>query len=243
MRPCRTPSRSAGFTLLEVMIAVSLLAMIGAVTIATMRNSLRSRDLLAENDSVQQSARVAVERLSRELRLAYLTSNTSAVNTYRTVFVAQDDDPVDSVWFTTLAHRRLYRGSQECDQTEVTLWAEDDPEQNGLKVLLHREAPRVDEEPDKDGVVLPLAHGVRRFDLRFLDGQTGEWLEEWSTTGTETPNRLPRAVKMVLVIAAPDPMDDDELKDHTFITTILLEYAEPLQRSVFAYGGSTSEES
>jgi prepilin-type N-terminal cleavage/methylation domain-containing protein len=230
----RTSRRA--FTLIEVMVSIALLTMIGAVVVATLRNSLRARDMLAVNDGVQQSARVALERLSRELRLAYLTPNTSAVNTYQTVFIATDDDPVDEVWFTSLAHRPLYKNTHECDQTEVTLWAEPDPENPNLQVLLHREAPRIDEEPDIDGTILPLAHGVKRFDLRFLDGQTGEWMEEWSTTSTETPNRLPRAVKLVLVISAPDLEDEDELIDHTFVTTILLEYAEPLTRSVFASG-------
>lgn len=230
--------RRRAFTLIEVMVAVALLVLIGAVVVGTLRNSLAARDLLAENDAVQQSARVALERLSSELRLAYLTDSTSAVNTYRTVFEGQDQDPVDQLWFATLAHRPLYKNVHECDQTEITLWSEPDPENPSLQVLLHREAPRIDEEPDKAGVVLPLAHGVRSFDLRYLDGQSGEWKEQWSTQGIETPNRLPRAVKLVLVIARPDLEDEDTLIDHTFVTTILLEYADPLARSVFALGSS-----
>ncbi len=229
-------ARRRGFTLIEVMVAVALLTMIGAVVVGILRNSMKARDLLARTDGVQQSARVSLERLSQELRLAYLTSATSAVNTYQTVFIAQDDDPVDRLWFTSLSHRPMYKNTHECDQTEITIWSEPDPENPNLQVLLHREAPRIDEEPDIDGVILPLAHGVKRFDVRFLDGMDGEWMEEWSTIGTETPNRLPRAVKLVLVISAPDLDDPDELVDHTFVTTILLEYAEPLARSVFASG-------
>lgn len=233
--------RRRAFTLIEVMVAVALLTMIGAVVVGTLRNSLKARDMLAENDAVQQSARVAMERVGQELRLAYLTSSTSAVNTYQTIFIGQDDDPVDRLWFTTLSHRPMYKNTHECDQTEITLWSEPDPENPRLQVLLHREAPRIDEEPDVDGVILPLAHNVKRFDLRYLDGTTGEWLEEWSTISTETPNRLPRAIKLVLVISAPDLEDPDELVDHTFVTTILLEYAEPLARSVFALGSGSDD--
>lgn len=228
--------RRAAFTLLEVMIAISVLAMIGGLVVATLANTVKARDLLAADDGVQQSARVAISRLTRELRLAYLTPSTGAVNTYRTVFIAQDDDPVDTVWLTSLSHRRLYRNTAECDQTEVTLWGEDDPDLRGLSVLLHREAPRIDQEPDKDGVILPLAHGVKRFDLRFLDGSTSEWETTWDTTGADTPNRLPRAVKVVLVLSAPDVEDEDELVDHTFVTTILLDYAKPVTASVFNQG-------
>lgn len=222
-----------GFTLLEVMVAISVLAGIGALVVGTLANTLKARELLAANDSVQQSARVAVSRLSRELQLAYLTQNVAAVNTYRTVFMSSDNDPVDSLWFSTLSHRRLYRNTRECDQTEITLWGEDDPDLRGLSVLVHREAPRIDNEPALDGTILPLAHGVKRFDLSFLDGQTAEWENVWDTTGSETPNRLPRAVRMVLVISAPDVEDEDELVDHTFVTTILLDYAKPVTPSLF----------
>ena len=229
--------RRRGFTLLEVMVAVAILVVIGTVVMTTVRNTLKARDLLAAGDTANQAARVALSRLGRELQLAYLTSHTTAVNTYRTVFVSRNEDPADSLWFATLAHRRLYANSHECDQAEVTLWPEDDPESRGLLVLLHRESLRIDEKPDEGGTILPLAHGVRRFDLRFLDSKTGEWKEEWSSTGTETPERLPRAVKIVLVLATPDPEDEDVLEDSSWVTTVLLEYAAPMTRSLFSQDG------
>ena len=229
-----------GFTLLEVMVAISVLVLIGAIVVGTLSNTLKAREMLAANDGVQQSARVAISRLTQELQLAYLTQNVAAVNTFRTLFVSTDNDPADTLWFTALSHRRLYRNTRECDETEITIWAEDDPDYRGLSVLVHREAPRIDGEPDKDGTILPLAHGVKRFDLRFLDGQTAEWENTWDTTGTETPNRLPRAVQIVLVISAPDVEDEDELIDHTFVTTVLLDYAKPVTRGLFGQGQTSS---
>jgi general secretion pathway protein J len=233
--------RRRAFTLVEVMLAVTLLAVIGAVVAGTLTNTLKARDLLASDDAVQRSVRVATERLTHELQLAYLTPHTSAVATYRTVFVAQHNEPVDVIWFDALSHRPLYHNAHECDQTEITLWAEQDPENPDLAVLMQREAPRIDQEPDQDGVILPIAHGVRRFDLRFLDGQTAEWKDVWDSTGAETPNRLPRAVQIVLVISAPDIEKPDELVDHTYLTTVMLDYAKPMTKDLLGGGtGSTS---
>ena len=227
-----------GMTLLEVMVAMGILAGIAAMTWVSLAGVLDARDTLELQDDVQQSARVAMDRITRELELAWLTDKTQAVNTYRTLFVAEDSEPLDRVWFTALSHHRLYRDSRECDQTEVTLWTENDPENPGSSVLLHREAPRIDHEPDKDGAILPLAYGVERFDLAFLDGTNGEWREEWDTTGIETPNRLPRAVRVVLVLLGPDPTDPEEQKEYTYSTTVLLSYANSLTRSAFARGAS-----
>lgn len=219
---------------MEIMLAISILAVIGGIVVGVLTNTLRSRDMLSENDTVQRSVRVSMERIGRELQLAYLTKNTGAVNTYRTVFVAQNQEPVDMLWFASLSHRPLYRNAHECDQTEITVWGEQDPENPELFVLLHREAPRIDQEPDKDGVISPIAHGVRRFDVRFLDGKTGEWRETWDTSGTETPNTLPRAVQIILVISAPSLDEPGQLTDHTYLTTIMLDYAAAMTRSTFA---------
>ncbi len=229
-------TRRLGMTLMEVMVAMGILAGIAAMTWISLAGVLDARDTLELQDEVQQSARVAMDRITRELELAWLTEHTAAINTFRTVFVAEDNEPLDRIWFTSLSHRRMVRDSREGDQTEITLWTEDDPEHSGNAVLLHREAPRIDHEPDKDGVILPLAHRVERFDLSFLDGTRGEWVEEWDTTGIETPNRLPRAVRIVLVLESPDPSDPEETRETTYATTVLLQYSKALARSAFGRG-------
>lgn len=229
----RTRAR-AGMTMIEILVAVGLLGVIASFTLSSMAGAIRTRDILAERDSVTQGATVALSRLSREIQLAYMTSNLAAQGSYRTVFVGTQDEPIDNLWFATLAHKRLYRDTRESDQAEVTIWGERDPDNPDAWVLLHREGPRIDHEPDKDGVILPLAHGVKRMDLRFLDSKTNEWEDEWDSLGVDQPNRLPRAVEILLVLTAPDPEDDDNLVEYPFTTTVILQYADPLQKSAFA---------
>ena len=109
-----------GFTLLEVVVALGVLALIGTLTFSTIASALNTRDLLEKDDRVNHYARVAMTRLRRDLSLAYLTKNTSALNTYRTIFVGKDNSEEDRVWFASLSHLRLYRDARECDQTELT---------------------------------------------------------------------------------------------------------------------------
>ncbi len=225
-------SRS-GMTLIEVMVAILILALIATLTGMTIAGSLKARDALSYNDDMQQSARVALNKISRELQLAYLSYNRSTPNTYRTVFVAKDTDPVDSIWFATLAHQRLYRNSAECDQAEVTIWAEDDPYLDGHYVLMHRESPRIDHEPGKDGTIYPLAYGVRQFIVRYLNPTTCLWQEEWDSVNGEEIDTLPRAAQIVLILSSIDPDEEDELREHTFATTVVLEYGRKVQCDVF----------
>lgn len=228
-------ARRRGFTLLEVMVALGIMAVIAALTWGALAGAFQARDFLEESDQHDRSARVALGRISRELSLAFLTSHTDAVNTYRTVFIAKDGDGDDQVWFSTLAHRRTIRDSRECDQSEITLWTESDPNGgSGDLVLLHRESGWIDHEPDKGGTVLPLATSVARFDLRYLDSETGEWRDEWDTTGADTPNRLPRAVEITLVLRGPDPEDEDSTVEKPYLTTVLVERANRLKKSMLS---------
>lgn len=222
-------SRS-GFTLLEVVVALAILALIATLTFSTVASALRTRDLLEADDAVNQSARIALSRIRRDLALAYLTTNTSAVNTYRTIFVGQNGDP-DRAWFASLAHQRLYRGARESDQAEITYWTEDDPDTRGALVLLRREAPRIDQEPERDGVIAPLAYDVTRFEIRYLDPRSNEWKDEWDTTGVDQANRLPRAAQVTLSLLAPDPEDDEKTVERSFLTTVMLEFGPRLTRS------------
>ncbi len=216
-----------GFTLLEVVVAIGILAMIGMLTLETLSSALDTRDVLEEEDAANQSARVALDRLRRDLRLAYLTENTSAVNTYRTQFIGKNDDP-DQLWFTTLSHHRMYRESRECDQTEVTYWTEDDPTMDGAKVLLRREAPRIDHEPEKEGLISPLAYHLKDVNYRYINPKTNTWADEWDTTGVDTANFLPRAVQIALVFLVPDPDEEGKLVERPYATTVLLHYADRL---------------
>ena len=93
-----------------------------------------------------------------------------------------------------------------------------------------------DHEPDKDGTILPLAYGVKRLDFKFLDGTDFEWEEEWDTTGVEHPNKLPRAVRIVLVLEGPSAADPEETEDFTYATTVMLEFSGAVKRSALASG-------
>lgn len=217
-------NRRAGFTLLEVVVSLAVFAMIVGLTFGTIASALNTRDLLEADDAVNQSARIAMSRIRRDLSLAYLTPNVSAVNTYQTLFVAQDKNP-DQLWFATLAHQRLYRGARESDQTEITYWTEDDPDTKDALVLLRREAPRIDNYPERDGTIAPLAYDVKAFDIRYLDSKTNEWREEWDTTGVDTPNRLPRAAQVTLTLLAPDPNDPEETIERSWVSMVMLEFA------------------
>lgn len=232
-------------SLVEVLVAVAILLVMSAMIFRAMHSSIEFHNLLANRDETARTARSAMSKLSRDLQLAFLTPNRQAVASYQTVFVGYDEEP-SKLFFTSLNHQRMYLNSRECDQTEITIWGEQAPSEVGKGfVLYHREAPRIDEEPDEGGRIWPLAYNVRSFSLRYLDQATGDWKTEWDTRGADTPYRLPRAVEIGLVLIAPDPDDPsgDRTVDVPFLSRVVLEYAERLPNPNDAFNASMARTS
>lgn len=229
--------RRRGFTLVEVVISLGILLLIGTLSWSTIAGTLRLRQALEARDELSRQARVTLERLRREIRLAFLTSNTAAVNTYQTIFIGEDNGDEDRLWFTSMSHKRKIHGAREADQAEITLWIESGPSELG-NVLMHREMGRVDNEPDKDGAIQAMVPNVEQFNLRYLDPAQNEWMEEWDSTSVETPSRLPRAVEITLIVEHEDPTEEGEEYRHEYLTTVIIETAQRITRSATASDGS-----
>ncbi|MEO0604729.1 MAG: type II secretion system protein GspJ, partial [Myxococcota bacterium] len=212
--------RRRGITLAEVMVATIILLSMSLMIAESLRNSVIFDEALSRQDETVRTARVVMSKLRRDFELAYLSPRETSgpqvnLERYQTLFVGFNDEP-DKVFFATLNHQRLYLDTRESEQTEITIWCEDSDEGEGY-TLYHREAPRIDHEPDEQGTIWPLAYNVRSFSIRYLDQQDNEWKDEWDTRSADTPYRLPRAIEIALVLIAPDPADDDDTIDVPFV--------------------------
>ncbi|MEC7984500.1 MAG: type II secretion system protein GspJ [Myxococcota bacterium] len=224
-----------GMTLIEIVISHALLSLIATLSLMTLSGTLRLRDVFVDNDTHLRAARNTMNRLQREIRLSFLTSNRQAVGTYNTVFIGKDQGEQDQIWFSTMAHHRKYFNAPEGDQSEITIWVESGPDDKG-DVLLHRETGIIDHEPENGGSVLPMVEGVKRFNLRYLNSTTNEWIDEWDSTGVDTPNAIPRAVEILLEIEYKD--NEDYVYKKTYLNTVMLELAKPLTRSLLSGSGN-----
>src|SRR5690606_10365498 len=64
-----------GFTLAEVLIAVAILAMIGALSYGTLARAISARDRAEEITEFYHDIRQALTRMSREVSMAFLTTH------------------------------------------------------------------------------------------------------------------------------------------------------------------------
>lgn len=214
--PRRTPlTRRAplGFTLIEVMISLAVLSMITVLSYQAMSGTLALTELAREDEETINSGRVAIQRMSREISMSFHDPRAyrgqrrqggTLVETYKTMMKGTKDSSFDTLTFTTFSHVRLYHGSKEGDQTEISYYAETDPDDASLFVLMHRESPRIDGDPEEGGVSEILARGVQELHFQYYDYRKEEWVDEWDTESSENRRRLPKGVAIHLILQGPD---------------------------------------
>ncbi len=212
----RPGSSLGGFSVLEVTIAITILAGILLASWMTFDGVVRMQETVEATEMTAHTARVVFQRINRELSMAFLTRNPSPTSAYLTLFRGVDENQFDTVSFNSFSHIRLYRESKECDTTEISYFVEPDPDEPGLFLLLHREAPRIDGLPEEGGAVEILARRVVLFNLRYYDDFKQEWSDVWDTTSAEHLLRLPRAVEVTLILADLDGIE------HYYATTVLI---------------------
>jgi general secretion pathway protein J len=197
-------ARARGMTMIEVMVAIGILAMVAVLIHGVIDSLSRGRKGEGMRAERAHEGREAIQRMVRDLSGAYISTAVPAVPalmTSRTAFVAKSSIPFDRMDFTSFAHLRTERDSHESDQAEVGYFVVPDPEVPDKMDLVRREQTPIDYEPLKGGIVNVVAEDVEKFDVRFLDPMTAQWLETWdSQQVTGQPNRLPYEVSITLVL-------------------------------------------
>jgi len=187
-----------GFTLLELLVALGIVAIVVTLLYETFNAVLRSTKEVDAESEIDQMVRISMERMTNELRSAYWRPSSGTGGPTVFMFVGQDssdsDQPADTLQFTTLSYARVGEGSTDPTVTVVEYALVPDPETQ-TSVLMHREET-VPLEPSENSLEeYELAESVIGLNFRYFDGQN--WLDQWSDADKK---RLPKAVEIQLII-------------------------------------------
>lgn len=193
--------RIQGFTLMEVMIAVAITALMGGLIATSFTSSFRAKEIIEGEAERYRMLRAAMSRMSREIGAAFV-SDRYDLKRYRdsyarpTNFVGERD----RLLFTSLAHERLYTDAKESDQMVVEYSVKTSAERgaNGRRDLIRRENPVLDERMDRGGTEDVLFEGVLRLEFNYWDSDKKDWVNEWDTRRPERKSFLPTRVRITL---------------------------------------------
>lgn len=196
--------RARGMTLLEIMVAVAIMAMISVLIYGAFDGLSKSRTGLSRINERYQAGRTTLRRLSQELSSAYLSLHqplNQSLLVARTAFIAKNSSPADRLDMTTFSHQRVTANARESDQNEVSYFGCADPAVSGKMDLCRREQSMIDLDPNKGGSVYVVVEDIDLFDLKFLDPQSGMWTDSWDSTQViGQPSRLPIQARITLVL-------------------------------------------
>ena len=213
-----------GFTLLEVMIAVAVLAMIGGLTWKSFDGAYELKRRVEAAEERDQTVRGALDRISREVSMAFLSEHydRKRFRERPTFFRLKDGRRDATLTFTSFAHQRLHVDAKESDQAVFDYRL--DRDDAGKTSLFRRVKPQIDEEPDRGGARAVLAEDVLRFSVQAWDPKDREWREEWDSNSPQRTGQIliPPRVKVSITIK------DEQGKEKTWSTQARLQLVQPL---------------
>jgi len=193
---CDGLSAARGFTLLEVVISVAILAVILTIVYNAFNSSMKAFSAMETQGDAYAQARVVLNRICGEIGSAYWSPtnpNTGLIGADE----EEDDLPFDSLHFTSCSHFRWAKDSKESDLCEIGYYLEKDAE-TGESLLFRREDWNMDGTLEEGGRPLELAEGVDGLNFRYYDGE--EWADDWDS---RIKGGLPMAIEVVLILRDP----------------------------------------
>lgn len=218
-------------TLIEIMLALAILATIMALTWGSVSSSFRFRTATLDKFDRYRAVQTSLDRMSREISMAFvtnigqITTNERNEVTYHTAFIGDDDE----LTFTSLAHVRTRADSPTSEQCEITYRLE---RQRGLDGRMHqnlvrREQAPIDDDPEEGGVKYTMIEDVRDIRFEYWDRDmeiAGEaWLRDWDAI-QDHGGKLPLRVR--ITIEVEHPLNDRETLE--FSTQAQIAITEPL---------------
>ncbi|HWE26423.1 MAG TPA: prepilin-type N-terminal cleavage/methylation domain-containing protein [Polyangia bacterium] len=226
MRRAHAVTLARGFTLIEVMVSVAILALVTTLTWGSFKGTFDTKSQIEAQAGRYRTVRLGLERMARELSMVYVSQDEDTSQPERrTRLVGHRHADIDDVTFSYYGHQRLYQDANECDTALVSYYAARDRDDSRKTNIMRRETRRlsnykIDEQAGEADIV---CDDVVKLKLDYYDSLKKTWLEEWTTTSADgQPDRLPAKIKITLTVR------DERGREVPFQTEVRVAMSEPL---------------
>jgi len=184
------------FTLLEIMVALSLLGVIIVAIYSAWRAIIKGTTVAHEVSMASQRTRITMHTIEDALLCACMYN---ANQNYYT-FEAEGGDDLSSFSFVARLPKSFPRSGKFGDLDVRRLTFTIEPGKDSAKELVLRQNPiLMDLDKDEQENPLVLAKGVDKFIVEYIDPKSGDWISDWTLT-----NQLPREVRIQLALGHED---------------------------------------
>lgn len=244
--------RRGGFTLVELLLALSLSATLGVGIAVAFEQGRRAESQATAEADARQVGRLALEWIARDLQ-----SVIESASAFNPGLLGSDSEldgrPVDAVYGSASSNLPAWREltdtpeaaqlnpmaalfggasaatAPDSDLLQFEYYVGVDPEQGPPGLIRRtRPIPTIETAAENQGyVTLSLAREVLGLDLKYFDG--ADWLDEWDSATSAT---YPRAIQVTVTVRVGRVPDDATAipVSRAFTRTIVLT-AEPFVAS------------
>ena len=200
----RSPRQAQhGFTLVEIMLALTLLAFLTSLLWGTFVQTAKVKKRIEKAQDRTHTVRVALMRMSREIEMAFV-SNFEVIGSQerRTMFSGIANSEFDELRFSWFGHLRFRADQAEGDTALVSYFTQPDPDDSMLMNLMRRETRRLESKDLKliPGETYILCPAISRLKFAYYDYKQKDWREEWDTTKADGLQYLPTQVRISLTV-------------------------------------------
>lgn len=189
--------RNGGFTLIEIMVSLSILAVLFTLIYGTLNATYRTSEQMEAEADDYRLARLGFYHLALDLSMAHkIQTPPPGAAAPPTLFKGEDrfrseegeDFPNDMIQFASVSHGRTMRDAPESDWTLISYYLQDD-------TLIH-------EATLSNGRVIQneIGEHLQGVNFRYLQPTSLQWVDRWDAQ--ENKNLPPIAVEAELVLKA-----------------------------------------
>ena len=189
------PTRVGAFTLIEIMMAMAIFALVLTAIYAIWTLILKSSKL-----GMAAAAQVQRERISvRVIEDALISTRSFAADLQHYGFIAENGDEA-TLSFVARLPKSFPRSGKfgDFDVRRVTFSVESRLGA-GRELVLRQNPILMDVDVDEKEHPLVLAKGVNKLRFEFWDVRLNDWVDDWTQT-----NQLPKLVKVTVQFAEPN---------------------------------------
>ena len=215
---CTSQHLYSGFTLFEVLITLSILAVILSLLYMTFHQSMAVMADTEDRAEAIQQGRLILERVAGDLKGAILFQQREGAQKFRSGLIGRStkegNDFMDRLDFTTRTPFSSISAERGWGVGEVGYYLYHQPGVKGL-TLFRRQDEALDGDLTRGGRSLALCDRVRSLGFYYFDLQ-GKKVKDWNSLEGERKNQLPFRVEIHF------RLEDSRGQVHDFRTQVFL---------------------
>jgi len=190
MSSCQARRSERGFTLIEVLLATALVAVIAAMVFGSLHLSTMAIDRARSVTARQQVLRSTLRIMGDEMA----TGISIPAGPWMGINADREGNPADTIAFVALGQVRAAESEQETELVRIVYTREGD---RLFRVVRRNMFGTTDESVSH----MELVTNVKGFNLRYYDSQANVWSDEWDGRAR---NSTPSAVLIELTLIQDD---------------------------------------